>query len=123
MNKNQCEMWYPTKILKISTPKSLTPTSLITTYILNSCPVSSILDNSNTNRRHNNEFDFGLVTFNVSIVNYLKISESTCAYGINAKEVKTLSNIILIPLIEIINIWIREFKYPTSLKTSKVIPV
>lgn len=70
-------------------------------------------------------FSFKEVSFNQirSIVNNLKNSKSKDPYDITVKIIKTLLNIIIVPLTKLINICINCHIFPKCLKIAKVIPI
>lgn len=70
-------------------------------------------------------FKFKEVTFNQvrSIVNNLKNSKSKDPFSITVKIIKTLLNIIIVPLTKLINMCINSHIFPNCLKIAKVIPI
>lgn len=87
-----------------------------------------------TNQKHNNylqninpsiNFKFREVTYNEvrSIIMNLKNSQSKDAYDINVKLIKSIINLIVVPLTDLINLCIKNNVFPDVLKLSKVIPV
>lgn len=72
-----------------------------------------------------NEFTFREVTYNEvrDIINNLKNTKSKDPYNFTVKIIKSLINLIIIPLTKLINLCIRNNIFPHCLKIAKVIPV
>nr|CAI5825256.1 unnamed protein product [Callosobruchus analis] len=70
-------------------------------------------------------FDFDHVTYNEvrDIIDSLKNKNSRDIYGFNIKLVKTIKNIILIPLTNLINLCLKEGIFPQVLKIVLVKPI
>nr|CAI5870105.1 unnamed protein product [Callosobruchus analis] len=70
-------------------------------------------------------FDFDHVTYNEvrDIIDSLKNKNSRDIYGFNIKLVKTIKNIILIPLTNLINLCLKEGIFPQVLKIALVKPI
>lgn len=95
--------------------------------------VNNLQDQSNTGcsfRINNNikcstNFSFKSVSFNEVRNVISKMSSSKCRdiYGINTELIKSVLNIILVPLTKCINSCLGEGIFPDSLKHSKVIPI
>ena len=77
----------------------------------------------NTNTTDAN-FSFSEVTYNEvrDIVHNFKNKNGRDIYGLNAKIVKSVKNLILIPLTKIINLCIRERIFPACLKDA-IVPI
>ena len=73
----------------------------------------------------NLSFELQQVTFNEvrDAVARLKNTKAKDVYGINVKILKTVINVILIPLTKLINLCLKSSTFPTSLKLAKVTPV
>lgn len=57
------------------------------------------------------------------IIKQLKNKKSKDFYGINAKIVKSLANIIVYPLTKLLNMCIRDSVFPSILKMARVVPI
>lgn len=70
-------------------------------------------------------FEFQELSFNEvrDIIFSLKNKDSKDIYGLNVKILKCIAHEILTPLTKIFNICLRKGIFPTSLKTSRVIPI
>lgn len=70
-------------------------------------------------------FSFRHVSFNAvrDAISGLKVSDSRDCYGLNVRVVKTVKNLIVIPLTHLINRSISSSSFPSALKMAKVIPV
>lgn len=70
-------------------------------------------------------FAFSNISFNDirNIINNLKNKQSLDAFNMSVTILKTIKNIIIIPLTKLINQCIAEGVYPEILKISKVIPI
>lgn len=86
------------------------------------------------NLHHNNylikidsatNFKFREITYNEmrTIISNLKNSKSKDTYGINVKLIKSIKNLIIYPLTNLINLCIKNNIFPDVLKLSKVIPI
>ncbi|EEZ99812.1 putative RNA-directed DNA polymerase from transposon X-element-like Protein [Tribolium castaneum] len=113
----------------VKLPTNLSPDTInnyftnIAANTINALPkTSNILTSFETDSR----FSFHEVSYNEvrDAINHLKKSNSRDAYNISSKILKSLVNLIVIPLTKIINReCIRESIFPAVLKTSKVVPV
>nr|CAI5830341.1 unnamed protein product [Callosobruchus analis] len=70
-------------------------------------------------------FSFSEMTFNDvrAVIDRLKNKKSCDLFGFNTKLIKTVKNIILIPLTKLINSCFREKKFPELLKKAIIIPI
>ena len=70
-------------------------------------------------------FSFKEVSYNEvrDVITELKNCKSKDSYGINTQIIKTLKNIIVFPLTNLINQCIKYNIFPTVLKIAKVIPI
>lgn len=73
----------------------------------------------------NIQFKFKEVTYNEirDIINEIKNCKSKDPYDINTRIIKTVKNLIVFPLTNLINQCIRSNTFPTVLKLAKVIPI
>lgn len=72
-----------------------------------------------------NIFSFKSTTFNEvrNKISNLKNSKSSDCYDLNTKIIKTIKNLIVLPLTKLINHCIAQGVFPSSLKTAKVVPI
>uniref|UniRef100_A0A1Y1M4P4 Reverse transcriptase domain-containing protein n=1 Tax=Photinus pyralis TaxID=7054 RepID=A0A1Y1M4P4_PHOPY len=70
-------------------------------------------------------FDFNEISFNNvrDIVNAINNSSCKDYFDLTASIIKSMLNVILIPLTKVINACIRESTYPIQLKVSRVVPL
>lgn len=99
--------------------------SSIAEKLISNLPVSEVDPCSFIPTLPESSFQFKEVSFNEirSAINSLKNTNSKDIYEINTKIVKTITNVIIVPLTKIINHCIRQNLFPDALKLSKVIPI
>ena len=102
--------------------------SNIAVNIINSIPEVNVDPSDNLeslNVPHDIDFDFNQVTYNEvrDVIDSLKNKNSRDVFGFNIKILKTIKNIILIPLTNLINICLRESIFPQVLKRAVVKPI
>ena len=82
----------------------------------------------NLNEVHSQEsfsFSFGEITYNEvrDVINALKNKNSSDIYGLKVSLIKTIKNLIIVPLTKLMNDCIRECTFPDSLKKAIVCPI
>ena len=72
-----------------------------------------------------NSFSFSEVSFNEvrDIINKLKNKDSRDIYGLNVKIIKSVKNLILVPITKLVNFCIREGTFPECMKRALVVPL
>ena len=82
-------------------------------------------DNFLTGSFVNKNFNFSQVTYNMvrDKIGKLRNSDSKDCYNLTTKIAKTLKNVIVIPLTNLINLCISNNNFPSALKIARVVPI